>query len=103
MGSIVGAETTCPDSFRGMVFDEIERVRSRGVEPKDFERLRRTLFGRFITLFDSFDTVGQVQMRLSDTGEDLFSYGSLLKARPGYCNVRTGLPGQGESRYYGYC
>jgi predicted Zn-dependent peptidase len=77
--AIVGAETTCPDKLRGMVFDEIERVRSRGVEPKDFERLRRTLFGRFITLFDSYDTVGQVQMRLSDTGEDLFSYGSLLK------------------------
>lgn len=49
------------------------------MDPNDFERLKRTMLGRFITLFDSFDTVGQLQMRLSDIGEDVFSYGTMLK------------------------
>jgi len=77
--AVVGAETTDPDRLMGMVFDEIERVKSTGVDPNDFERLKRTMLGRFITLFDSFDTVGQLQMRLSDIGEDVFSYGTMLK------------------------
>jgi predicted Zn-dependent peptidase len=77
--AVVGVETTDPDKLMGMVFDEVDRVKRSGVDSKDFERLKRTLLGRFITVFDSFDTVGQLQMRLSDIGEDVFSYGSMIK------------------------
>lgn len=77
--ALVGAETANPDKLRDMVFDEIDDIKRRGVDPRDFQRLKKTWWGRFIALFDSFDTVGQLQMRLSDIGEDVFSYGSMLR------------------------
>lgn len=77
--AFVAAESADPDRLGEMVLDEIDRIKDAGVNSTDFERLKRALLGRFITLFNFPDTVGQFQVHLFDVGEDVFSFGSMLR------------------------
>ncbi|MGE5578437.1 MAG: EF-P 5-aminopentanol modification-associated protein YfmH [Bacillota bacterium] len=76
----VAAQTTRPEELAARVQEEVERVRKTGVIEEDFERAKRASEGRFYTLFDSFDTVGEMHVHLQDIGTDVFSYGRALRA-----------------------
>ncbi len=78
--SIVGAESDNPNVLNEMILEEVNRVRMYGVDPAEFERKRKAALGRFITVFRSFESVAMSQIRLSNLGEDLFSYGSILES-----------------------
>ena len=78
--SIVGAESENPDVLNEMILEEVNRVGMDGVDAAEFERKRRAALGRFITVFSSFESVGMSQIRLSNLGENLFSYGSILES-----------------------
>ncbi len=75
----VATESIAPDRLSDAIFKEIDRVKAQGIKVGDFERTKRALLGRFITLFNSIDTVGQIQMHLYNLGENIFSYGSMLE------------------------
>lgn len=77
--AFVGAESAEPDRLNEVILNEIDRVKSTGVVPEDFERVKKAMLGRFITLFNSFDAVGQIQVHLFNVGENVFSYGSMLR------------------------
>ena len=74
----VAAQTTRPEDLSVRVQEEIERLRKTGVSEEDFARSKRASIGRFYTLFDSFDTVGEMHVHLRDIGTDVFSYGRAL-------------------------
>lgn len=76
--SSVAAQTTRPEELAARVQEEVERLRKTGVRDEDFARAKRAATGRFYTLFDSFDTVGEMQVHLQDIGTDVFSYGRVL-------------------------
>ncbi len=76
----VAAQTTRPEELADRVQEEIERARKAGVSEDDFIRTKKASVGRFVTLFDSFDTVGEMQAHLDDIGLDIFSYGRALEA-----------------------
>ncbi len=76
----VAAQTMRPEELVARVQEEVERVRKTGVSEEDFERAKRASTGRFYTLFDSFDTVGEMHVHLQDIGTDVFSYGRALRA-----------------------
>lgn len=76
----VAAQTTRPEDLAARVQEEIERLRKTGVGEEDFARAKRASIGRFYTLFDSFDSVGEMHVHLQDIGTDVFSYGRALMA-----------------------
>ncbi len=76
----VAAQTMRPEELSVRVQEEIERLRKIGVAEEDFARQKRASRGRFYTLFDSFDTVGEMHVHLQDIGQDVFSYGRALSA-----------------------
>jgi predicted Zn-dependent peptidase len=69
-----------PEELADRVHEEIERLRNTGVDEEEFARTKRASLGRFYTLFDSFDTVGEMHVHLRDIGSDVFSYGRALSA-----------------------
>lgn len=78
--SAVAAQSMFPEKFVDRVHDEMERVARQGVPEDDFTRAKKAAIGRYVTVFDSFDTAGEMQVHLSDIGQDIFSYGRALKA-----------------------
>jgi len=75
----VSAQTSMPGELAARVQEEIEKARKSGVSEKDFLRTKKASVGRYVTLFDSFDTVGEMQVHLHDVGQDVFSYGRILE------------------------
>jgi len=75
---ILGTESPEPEKLWGLVHEEIRRVKREGFPEEDFHRVKRAALGRYVTLFDSFDSVGEMQVHLSPFGQDVFSYGRML-------------------------
>lgn len=75
----VGAQTSRPEELAARVQEEIEKTRKTGVSEEDFLRTKKASVGRYVTLFDSFDAVGEMQAHLHDIGQDVFSYGRVLE------------------------
>lgn len=78
----VVAQSVSPEKLSDRVWAEIERVQKCGGQmnlEEDFVRSKRAAAGRYVTLFDSLDSVGGMQARLSDIGLDVFAYGELLQ------------------------
>jgi len=76
----VAAQTMRPEELCARVQEEVERLRKTGVSEEDFLRAKLAATGRFYTLFDTFDTVGEMHVHLQDIGTDVFSYGRALRA-----------------------
>ena len=76
-------QSSAPEKFSERVWEHIEAVSSSPQKQADLEedflRIKKSSLGRYVTLFDSFDTVGQIQAHLHDYGLDVFSYGEILK------------------------
>ena len=76
-------QSASPEEFSERVLREVETVKSdpkrrAGLE-EDFLRIKKSNLGRYVTLFDSFDTVGEIQAHLHDMGLNIFSYGDILR------------------------
>ena len=75
----MSAETEKPEILKEMIFEQVERIRTRGLDEQDFERKKNAALGRFITMFRSFEVISQSQIRLLGLGENIFSYRSILE------------------------
>ncbi len=78
----VVAQSVSPEKFSDRVWAEIELAQKHSGQmdlEKDFIRSKKAATGRYVTLFDSLDSVGGMHARLSDIGLDVFSYGRLLE------------------------
>jgi predicted Zn-dependent peptidase len=76
----VAAQTIKPEQLAKRVQEEIARVRESGVDEDDFTRAKKAMMGRFYTAWDSFDTVGEMHVHLSDIGAEqgIFSLWRIL-------------------------
>lgn len=75
----VAAQSMFPERFVESVHEEIERVARTGVSEDDFMRAKKAAIGRYVTVFDNFDTAGQIHVHLFDIGLQIFGYGRFLK------------------------
>lgn len=77
--AILGAESPEPERLCDLVHEEIQRLLSDGIGRADFERIKKAALGRYVSLFDAFDLIGETQAHLYQVGLDVFSYGEILK------------------------
>lgn len=77
--AVVEAQTTRPEELAARIQEQVETTRVNGVAPEDFARVKQASVGRFVTLFDSLDTVAEMQAHLHDAGLDIFAYGGILE------------------------
>ncbi len=76
------AQSSSPEEFSQKVRAEIEEAgqgKKRQCLEEDFERNKKAVMGRYITLFDSFGAVGEMQVHLDDIGLHIFTYADILK------------------------
>lgn len=76
---LVGAESPSPETLSEIIWDEIEKLKRCGLDEIDFRRTKKAAAGRFVSLFDSMETIGELQMQLWDIGENVFSYEEMLQ------------------------
>ncbi|MGI6642987.1 MAG: EF-P 5-aminopentanol modification-associated protein YfmH [Bacillota bacterium] len=77
----VVAQSSSPEELVQRIWDEIKEAKNgarRKQLEEDFVRSKKASVGRYITLFDSLDTVGEMQVHLHRVGQDIFSYGKIL-------------------------
>ncbi len=81
----VVAQSSSPEELAQRIWAEVEGAkngaRRRELE-EDFLRSKKASAGRYVTLFDSLDTVGEMQVHLHHVGQDIFSYGKILESLP---------------------
>ncbi len=75
----VASQSMFPHKLADRIRQEVERVRRHGIDAVDFARVKKAAAGRYVTLFDSFDLVGEVQVHLHDIGLDIFAYRDILE------------------------
>lgn len=75
----VTAETVEPQKLLDEVLKEVDIARRSGVPARDFERAKNAAWGRYVTLFDDLDLIAESQCQLYFIGEDVFSYGEVLR------------------------
>lgn len=78
--SAVAAQSMSPEKLIDRIHQEIARVEREGVPAEDFARTKKAAIGRYVTVFDSFDTTGEMQAHLHDIGQDVFAYGRALQS-----------------------
>ena len=77
--ALVEAQTAKPEELADRIRGHMESARSKGIPEEDFARVKQASLGRFVTLFDSLDTVAEMQAHLDDAGLDIFKYGEILR------------------------
>ncbi len=75
----VTAETVEPEKLLEEVLKEVDVARRSGIPASDFERAKNAAWGRYVTLFDDLDLIAESQCQLYFIGEDVFSYGDVLR------------------------
>jgi predicted Zn-dependent peptidase len=75
----VMAQSTSPEEFAEKIWEEVARRKKTGIAEDDFARIKKAHIGRYITIFDEFDTVGETEVHLQDVGESIFSYRDILQ------------------------
>ncbi len=76
----ISGETSDPKAVAEAVFDEIERVKKEGIDPKAWERSMNVLYGRYIRLMGGdVENIGNEYMFAYHRGIDLCSYPAVWK------------------------
>lgn len=55
--TVVGGESREPEKVMTEFLNEIETLKNKGIEKADFERAKRTVFGRLVAHYDSVDEI----------------------------------------------
>lgn len=75
----VASQSMHPYKLADRIREEVERARQHGIDAGDFARAKKAAAGRYVALFDSFDSVGESQVHLNDVGLDIFAYRDILE------------------------
>lgn len=55
--TFLAGESKDPQKVYDLIFEEIDNIKKNGIEPKDFERCRKYLYGRLIRRFNSVESI----------------------------------------------
>lgn len=67
-------ESRDPDKTAQMIQDAVEKLHREGISQETFERARRAVYGRNLSIFNSTEAIGTVMMNLSFADQELFHY-----------------------------
>ena len=54
------------------IYAEIDRVRAEGVDSADFERVKKSYYGRYLMAFNSVESIADQLVECAYTGHGLF-------------------------------
>ncbi len=55
--SILGVESSDPEVVRNRIIEELDRIKYKGLNRKDFERIKRSVYGKFLQMLNSVDKI----------------------------------------------
>lgn len=77
--SSIDGESAEPKTVYNAVLDEIERVRKEGLCEKDFERMKKVMWGRYIRSQNDVEDFAGTFLQLQFMGIDYFNYYDVYK------------------------
>lgn len=72
--SVIGGESKDPDRVYEIIRDEIERIKSKGLNREDFERVKKKSIGQHISSFNSVEFIANTFTSYYFKGINLFDY-----------------------------
>ncbi|WP_432409449.1 EF-P 5-aminopentanol modification-associated protein YfmH [Wukongibacter sp. M2B1] len=77
--SVIGGESKDPDKVYEIIRNEIEDIKSKGLNREDFERVKKKLIGQHISSFNSVEFIANTFTSYYFKGINLFDYISQLQ------------------------
>ena len=62
MSIIFGGESKDPDAVYAALCEEFDRLKREGIDPGDFERCKKALYGKYIGIFSSSSAIATAMM-----------------------------------------
>ncbi len=72
--TILGGESSQPEKVQQYILEEIDRLRSRGLEKNEYERIKKVIYGRFIRQFNNIEGIANNFMANLFKDIDLLNY-----------------------------
>ena len=70
---IYSGESRDPEKVRELISGKINELKRDGVDEKDFERIRRKLYGRAVFDFNDIESIANEMVSATFNGETVFS------------------------------
>ena len=71
---IFSGESKHPQEVAKQIRQEVSRLRKTGIDPVAFERSKRALYGRNISVLNSGENIANAMVAMYFSGRELFSY-----------------------------
>lgn len=69
---LIGGQSNNPQKVNEMLITEIEKIKNEGINEEDFKRIRRKIYGEFVTEFNDVGSISR--MFLADTIREVNSF-----------------------------
>lgn len=76
--TVIGGETRDPERLDEALREEIQRIRTRGLDPDDIRRLQRREMGDFLRVFNSLEFIANGFLHYHFAGSSLLEYLDVL-------------------------
>ena len=71
---LFSGESRDPKAVAEEVCREAERLRKEGIDPQDFSRAQKAVYGRNISLLNSAEAIANAMVSLTFRGQEIFRY-----------------------------
>lgn len=71
---IFSGETKDPDKTAEIIKNKIDTLKKNGIDKESFERAKKSIYGKGISMFNSVDTIANTIIDLEFSNNEIFSY-----------------------------
>jgi len=72
--SSIGGESKNPEQVKQLLVEELERIKKEGLDRKIFERIKKSMQGRYLRSFNSIENVSHLFMSVYFKNVNIFDY-----------------------------
>ncbi len=70
----ISGESNSPEKVREVVFEELSKIKEKGIAKEDFERMKKAFFGKFVRQFDNINSIAHGFLANTFNNIGLFDY-----------------------------
>lgn len=76
---IFSGESKNPEKAAEIIRKHVEKIKSEGIDQKAFERIKKSVYGEFLSTFNSVKSIANLSLECSLSGNNIFEYADVLE------------------------
>lgn len=70
--TIFSGESKDPEKVYQLLMEEVDRLKQKGIDPEDFERAKKTMYGRYISMYSRAESIAGLMTQAHFSGVDVY-------------------------------